>query len=370
VSPYPPGLSRRAALAGALALCACSRGGGASGAADARPYPERGGPPPPLRELATFPVGTCLSTAELADPDYLQLLRRQCSQVVPSWQLQMTAVIQDDGGFDFSAADQIAGFARAAGLQLHATSLLWYAQEPPPLKALDGAGEPFERAVRNYVTAAVGRYRGQAASWDAVNEPVEEDGSRLRPTLYGRNLGGEGYIDRAFHWAHAADPDAVLVLNDFDLESRPAKRATFMRLAERLLKRGVPVGALGTQCHLDMSVDPALVAPALRDLASLGLPVRVSELDCSTNKAGEELPPAERLQRQTRLFGETAAAYMALPVHQQLGFCLWGLDDRRSWLRYQPGGGNGDDRPCPFDDADRPKPGFWALADSFQHAGA
>jgi endo-1,4-beta-xylanase len=350
-------------LAGAFALSACGRGG--RGEADARTYPPRRGPPPGLRDLATFPVGTCLSTAELADPAYVALAVRHCSLVIPSWQLQMEAVLQADGRFDFSAADQISASARANGQALHATTLLWYAQEPAALKALDGTGEPFAQGVRNYIAAAVGRYRGQAVSWDAVNEPVEWKGGRLRDTLWGRNLGGESYIDRAFEWAHEADPDAILVLNDYDLERFPSKRRTFLQLAERLLKRGAPLGALGTQCHLDVGVDPALVRPAMRDLASLGLPIRVSELDCSTTDGGEGLSPAQALDRQARLFGETAEAFLELPAHQRLAFCVWGLDDRRSWLRYRNGGGDRDDRPLPFDDADRPKPAFWALADTF-----
>ena len=354
--------SRRAALLGLLALSACGRTGGE---ADAQAYASepRRGPPPPLRDLAAFPVGTCLSTAELADPAYAALVVRQCSQVVPSWQLQMEATLRDDGRFDFAAADAIAAFARANGLGLHATSLLWYGERPAALQRLDGSGEPFARAVENYVTAAAGRYRGQASSWDVVNEAVEPDGSRLRDCLWTRNLGGDAYVERAFEWARAADPHAVLVLNDFDLEKSVAKRRAFLRVAERLLARGAPLGALGTQHHLDMASDPAAIGPAMRELASLGLPLRVSELDCSTS-GGPALPLAERLRRQGRLYGAVAEAFLALPAHQRLAFCVWGLDDRRSWLRYQAGG-DAEDRPCPFDDADAPKPAFWALADRF-----
>ena len=356
--------SRRVALVGALALSACGRGGGE---ADARPYRGRPGPVPGLRDLATFPVGTCLSTAELADPAYVALVVRQCSQIVPSWQLQMEATLRADGGFDFHQADALAAFARANGLGFHATALLWYGEAPAALKALDGSGAAFEQAMRNYIAAAAGRYRGQAASWDAVNEAIEPDGSGLRDCLYRRNLGGDDYVRRGLEWAHAADPGAVLVLNDFDLERTPAKRAAFLRLAERLLSQGAPLGALGTQCHLDIGVDPDVVRPAMRELASLGLPIRVSELDVSIHvRGGEGFTMEERLERQARLYAATAEAFMELPAHQRLSFCVWGLDDRRSWLRYQAGGADADDRPLPFDDDDRPKPAFWALADALQ----
>ena len=200
-----------------------------------------------------------------------------------------------------------------------------------------------------------------------MNEAIEPDGSGLRDCLYRRNLGGDDYVRRGFEWAHAADPGAVLVLNDFDLERTPAKRAAFLRLAERLLQQGAPLGALGTQHHLDVGLDPARVRPAMRELASLGLPIRVSELDVSIHAHGAEaMSMDQRLARQARLYAETAQAFMELPAHQRLAFCVWGLDDRRSWLRYQAGGGDADDRPLPFDDDDRPKPAFWALADALQ----
>ncbi len=220
--------------------------------------------------------------------------------------------------------------------------------------------------MRNYIQAIAGRYRGQAVSWDVVNEPIRDDGAGLRDCLFSRNLGQEDYIAHAFAWAREADPAAVLVLNDYDLERTPGKRWTFMRLVERLLKRGVPVQALGTQSHLDIGMDPALCRPAMQELATLGLPIRVSELDVSFQAPGREfLSPAKKLGLQARLYAEVAGGFLELPRHQQLAFVVWGLDDKRSWLRYRTSGGDPSDRPCPFDDEERPKPAFFALADAF-----
>ena len=55
----------------------------------------------------------------------------------------------------------------------------------------------------------------------------------------------------AFEAARAADPDAVLFTNDYHLESKPAKLASYMRLIEQLLSAGVPLGGIGCQTHLD-----------------------------------------------------------------------------------------------------------------------
>ena len=368
------GYSRRVALAGALALSACGRGRGdalAQASASTPAYDRAGRPLPSLglRDLAPVPVGNCLSTAELADADYVALTVRQCSQIIPAWQFQMEATLRPDGGFRFDDADRIAAFARSNALALHATALVWYEQEPRALKALDGQPDRFAPAVRTYIHAIAGRYRGQAVSWDVVNEPIRDDGAGLRDCLFSRNLGQEDYIAHAFAWAREADPTAVLVLNDYDLERTPKKRWTFMRLVERLLKRGVPVQALGTQSHLDIGVDPAVCRPAMRELASFGLPIRVSELDVSFQADGTRFLSRQRkLELQASLYAEVVGVFLELPPHQQLAFAVWGLDDKRSWLRYRAGNGDPSDCPCAFDDEERPKPAFFALADGFSRS--
>src|SRR5271155_2981089 len=85
--------------------------------------------------------------------------------------------------------------------------------------------------------------------------------------------------------AHAADRDAVLFLNDYNLESNPKKRATFMGLAEALLKAGAPLMGVGTQTHVNADLAPGAITAAVRDLASLGLKVRISEMDVSLSRA-------------------------------------------------------------------------------------
>ena len=54
-------------------------------------------------------------------------------------------------------------------------------------------------------------------------------------------------------------PPAVLFLNDYNLETNPKKRATFLGLAEALLKAGAPLGGLGTQTHVAADLAPGAI---------------------------------------------------------------------------------------------------------------
>lgn len=357
-------LERRGFLGGAFALTACK------GRAQDAPTPERG-PAPPLKSLAPFAVGCSVMTGELADPAFAALLTRHASQLTPEWEMKMEYILKDDGTFRFDAPDAIAGFARANGMRLYATTLIWYAQKPAAFERIDGSGAAFAQAYRNYILAVAGRYRGQAAGWDAVNEAVAEDGEGLRDCLWSRNLGQEDYMVRAFEHAREADPDAVLFLNDYNLESLPKKRATFMRLVERLLSRGAPLTGLGTQSHIDAGLQPGAVTAAIRELASFGLPIHVSELDVSLKRARTMFSDSGDLRaRQARLYGEAAEAFASLPARQRFAFTIWGLRDKDSWLRSSKENPSPPwDEPLLFDDSGRAKPAFWAVADAFSPRG-
>lgn len=345
-------LTRRAAIASALALSACGQG------AKGQPAP-----PPPLKSLARFPLGCCVQERWLQEPDYADLLAQQFSQLTAEWEMKMEYILREDGGFRFDRPDSIALFAKARGMALHGHALVWFAGEPEPFKKLDGKGGAFANAYRNYILAVVGRYRGQARSWDVVNEPITDDGERLRESLWSRNLGLDDHIVRALEHAREADPDAVLFLNDYHLELKPNKRATFLRLAERLLKRGAPLGGLGTQTHIDYDLPAGAVATALKDLASLGLPIHLSELDISL---GDHYVPAlagDRVERQIGKYAEVVDAFMALPSRQRFALSVWGLRDRDTWLRGDSGQ-RPTDQPLLFDDAGQAKPTARAVADA------
>lgn len=332
---YP---TRRAVVGATLALAACGQ------KAESQPPVAI----PPLKAVAPFPVGTCVQAGQLDDPAFAQLVAAQVSQLTPEWELKMEYVVQGDGSYRFDAPDRIASFAADHGMRLFGHTLVWYAEKPAFFERLDGAS--FRQAFEAYVQAVVGRYRGRAVGWDVVNEAVTDDGAGWRESLWSQRLGQLDHMRIAYDLAHAADPGAVLFLNDYNLETNPKKRATFLGLAEALLKAGAPLGGLGTQTHAPTDLAPGAIAETLRDLASLGLKVRISEMDVSL-VGGSPLagPPA---QRQARVYAEAAEAFAALPARQRFDFTFWGLEDSQSWLRRE----NAADAPLLFDDHGHPKP--------------
>ncbi len=338
-------LSRRTLVASALALGACSGRAQTPEAATVAV--------PPLKTAAPFPVGAAISVGGLEDLAYQSVLLANFNQITADWEMKMEQILQPDGTFSFAKADMIAAFAAQHGLRLHGHNLIWYIYKPAPFAALAGDKAAFTKAYANYIQAVAGRYKGQAVGWDVVNEPVAEDGDGYRDCLW-RQVLGMDYVAVALTEARRADPNAVLFINDYNLESNPKKRATFLRLIEDLLKRGVPLDGLGTQTHLEVDQQPGAVKTAIRELAATGLKIHVSEFDVTLQRH-PLMSRADKLQAEARLAGETAEALSALPAIQRYAFTQWGVRDKDSWLRHPPNAGDGTDAPLLIDDDGLPK---------------
>lgn len=314
-----------------------------------------------LKELAPFPVGVCAESGQLSDLGWRAVADRHFDRITPEFEMKMEVMLRPDGSYAFHAADRLAAYAQATGKRLHGHALVWFSQGAEPFRPLEGSGAPFAAAYRNYIVETATRYRGRVDGWDVVNEPIAEDGDGFRDSHWRRNLGMR-HIDLAFAYAAEADPAAMRFLNEYNLESLPAKRRTFLRLLEDLLRRGVPVTGVGTQTHLSADESPATVKAAIADLAAYGLPVHVSELDISTGRAWDR----GVLLQQARLAGAVTEAILAMPAAQRYGLTVWGARDRDSVLARPPKAPG--DRPLLFDDTGGPKPAMEAVAAALEGA--
>jgi endo-1,4-beta-xylanase len=292
-------------------------------------------------------------TGEFDDPAWTALAVTNFGRVTPEWEMKSESLVARDGSFDWMRADRLVSLAHSHGLKIHGHALVWYFEAPDAFAKIADNRDRFAAAYRTYVLGVAGRYRGQVTGWDTVNEPFEEDGT-LRDCLWRRAL-GDDYIRVAFEHAHEADPTAPLFLNDYNLESKPAKRTAFLKLAESLLKAGAPLGGLGTQTHVNADLEPGRIRATVNDLASLGLKVHVSEFDVSLNRASG-LDRGELEKKQAALAGEASEAMAALPEAQRYGVTLWAARDKDSWLR-RPAENKGlvADAPVLFDDDGRAK---------------
>jgi endo-1,4-beta-xylanase len=280
--------------------------------------------------------GAAVELQSLHDPDFAATLVHEAGLLVPSWETKRNLIEPAQGEFDFSKANEIFGFAKKHKLNARGHALVWYRANPSWLsEALSDSGD--EALLTDYITTVVGKFCGQLHSWDVINEPIEpSDGQPggLRNNIWLKAFGPR-YIDLAFETARAADPDALLVLNEYNIDyntpSHEARRRALLRLLTDLVKRGVPIDALGLQGHLgafDVSFNAEQFANFLTEVTDLGLKLIVTELDV-VDRGG----PSTIAARDDAV-AEMASRYLDVVLAQPnaLGVITWGLSDKYTWL--------------------------------------
>ncbi len=370
----PRAAGRRVALVAATLAVA---GAGLCAEADPRPS---------LREAAgeRFAIGVGVSDRIPERPEDWPLLTTQFNSVTPENCLKPDPVQAAEGQFNFSRGDAFVDFAASNRLDIVGHCLVWAKDDrTPPWFFRDGTNtagrEVLLRRMKTHIETVAGRYRGRIAMWDVVNEALDDGTNFLRPSGWSAAC-GEEFIVKAFEYAHAVDPRALLIYNDYNNEL-PDKRPKLIRLVRALREKGAPIHAVGLQGHYEIDRLPlADIEATLVALREMNVKVVFSELDIDViprsrwwadggRHRGELAQldpyrdgcPPEVLQRQAELY---ARLFRLLGRHADViaRVTFWNLHDGQSWLNDFPW--RRVNHPLLFDRLGEPKPAFEAVIEA------
>ena len=330
-----------------------------------------------------FAVGVALGGRVPDDytPAERRLILEQFGSVTPENCMKMTEIQPREGEFHFEQADALVAFAGQNRLQVVGHTLVWAKDERTPAWVFLDGDKPASRALvlqrmQTHIRAVVSRYRGKVASWDVVNEALDDGEPYLRPSRW-LTLAGTEFLAKAFEWAHEADPEALLVYNDYNVEL-PRKREKLLRLVRELRDQAVPLGAVGIQGHWELDQVPFRdIEALLAAMKESGLKVMVSELDLGVVPRGawwadggknrDEVAktdhlsggcPPELLERQARQYADLFRVFR--DRSESIGrVTFWDLHDGRTWLNTFPW--KHAEYPLLFDRKAAPKPAFKAV---------
>lgn len=333
----------------------------------------------PLRELAAAKGLIYGSAARYQDlssnPEYAARFAQECGMLVPIGELKWKGLRPSPDRFNFTEGDWMAEFARTHNLLLRGPSLVWGTPDSFPewfKETVDSKNA--EEVLVKHVKTVAGHYAGKIHSWSVVNEAVlprhrQPDGLRNSTWL---KLLGPDYIDIAFRAAAEADPQALLVYNDFGIEyddpEDESRRTAVLKLLERLKSRGVPVQALGIQSHLNgdaTNFNPTKLRNFMSEVADLGLKILLTELDVTD----KDLPndPSVRDRIVAKVYEDYLSAALEEPA--VIAVISWGLSDRYTWLsKKKPRADKASVRPLPFDTELKPKLARNSIALAFERA--
>lgn len=343
--------------------------------------------PPPGRSLKRSAAGTFDAGVGVDDrvPERTAdhpLLLAQFGTVTPENCMKPAVVQAAEGEWEFGRADAFVDFAGRNGLKVVGHCLVWAKDDrTPPWFFRDGAQaagrELLLARMRTHVTTQVARYRGRIDAWDVVNEALSDaDGEYLRPSGWSKAC-DEEFVAKAFEHAHAADPKAVLIYNDYNNEL-PGKREKQLRLIRSLRAKNVPVHAVGLQGHYEIDRVPFKeIEETIVAVRELGLKVVISELDIDVVPRGgwwaddgrrrEALArfdpyrdgcPPDVLERQAEQYAELFRIFRR-HADTVARVSFWNLHDGQSWLNEFPW--RRTNHPLLFDRQGKPKPAFDAV---------
>ena len=383
----------------------------------------RSGETPALKEAFKdyFYVGTAVNRALVTGTSFrrsseqvsrdIALVRAQFDQVVAENDMKWALIHPrpEPDGYDFGPADAFVNFGLTNRMYLVGHTLVWHAQTPhwvfagtnppppevtnAPARVVADTNAPgtnrFRRGrfgggffgrytgprasrdqllerMRDHIQTVVGRYKGKVKVWDVVNEAIADEGTNILRNSLWLEIIGPDFIAKAFQYAHEADPGAILRYNDYSLEN-PVKRRKLITLIKSLQEQKVPVMAIGSQAHLNLSTSFEEMDQALTEIETLGLPIHITELDVNSAQRGQRSAGADIANNGALIEGglvedanrRLADAYAGLfrafvkHKHSVKMVTFWGANDANSWRA------NG--KPLLFDGNSQPKAAFEAV---------
>lgn len=307
-----------------------------------------------------------------AIPNLGRAIAKDCAIIVPENDMKWGVVEAMEGRQSFVAAEKVALFAKANGMDLRGHTAVWYLNMPAwaQRKLSDKSGRDL---IMKRVRDVVGHFRGRVKEWDVVNEMIDHtngraDGMRNWPPFA---VGDVGFIADCFAVAREADPDAKLVYNDFGFEylsdGENERRATALRLMEELKKRGTPIDGFGIQAHLKVgnNFKPRIFRQFLANIAALDLRISITELDIDDQRLAPDIERRDAaVAEHARLFLATALDEPAVKM-----LLTWGYSNKLTWLNaHRPRSDGLPHRGLPLDEDMNPTPFWSAIAESFKHA--
>jgi len=353
---------------------------------------ENGGAELTLKSRSMFPVGNVVYTEDDSRftayqsnyNDVLDIIAKEFDYVGHDELFRIRETNPTPFSSNYTRLDAFVEDATSNEYRIHGHNLLFYSDIGPEswiaeyreseAWSRDQWLEWFER----YVKDKVGRYKGQVASWDVLNEPLARviaDDPKARNVFI--DVAGEDIYAKVFRWARETDPRAKLVLNEFFLGPGGNKKTDdLIALANKIGRSGGKVDVIGFEGIYIFS--PLIFTTysynydRFKKAADAGYMVTLSELNVALNI----YPAAGRNQSQTRLlhsiqrkaFNNIIRAYIdAVPEKQRWGVVTWGVPDYQGFTRFgdifkafrAPGGGS--EWPLLWDDSLEKKPAYYGF---------
>lgn len=292
------------------------------------------------------------------DPDffyetaYSDTLKNYFNCIVSESHMKWEILQPTKGNFDFTDADKVVDFAVTNGMKVRGHVLLWHYQLPAWITTENFSD--LDALLQNHINTVVGLYKGKIFAWDVANEIItsgesfngsgipglrNNDKSDADKSIWSDDSDDDSLIIKAFQYAHAADPEAKLFINDnnnYGSDSDPLmdywnglQADVLYNYIKKWKESGIPVHGVGMQLHIDAEYPPdyTMIENDIIRYGALGLEVHFTEIDVRIKNPAD----AAEISKQHAVY-QKLAELMAKYPRIVTAFVTWGVTDKYSWI--------------------------------------
>jgi endo-1,4-beta-xylanase len=283
-------------------------------------------------------IGAAVVPDLFEEKEYAEIVSDEFNMLVPEYHLKWSFIHPERDSYNFSDTDKIIDFAEKHNSKIRGHTLVWHESLPAWITSccrdtghstVDCDSRELEQILKSHIQTVVSKYKGRIYCWDVVNEPLSADvhNGNFRGSLWLSAL-GQYYIEQAFYWAHEADRDAKLFLNDTNIAEINSKSDFLYSIVKKMREKGVPIDGIGFQFHLDTRAIPNYesIENNIQRFLDLGLEIQFTEIDVSIWGP----VTGEQLEIQADIFRKLIG--IALRHSGITAFVTWGVTDKYSWL--------------------------------------
>jgi endo-1,4-beta-xylanase len=296
--------------------------------------------------------GVAVQTGEILTPDTAKFLTRNFNTIVPGDTAKWVNIHPKKDFWNFSDTDLMVNFAQKNGMKMKFHTFVWKDQNAPYIYDAKTRDEAIA-ILTEHITTIMQRYKGKLLEYDIANEVFNEDGT-MRDIFWYKTIGPD-YVDVAFKIARNADPDAKLLLVDYNTEyAGTAKGDAMYAMVKSMKDRGIPIDGVAHQLHCiaEVPFNENALRENIRRFRELGLSTSFSEVDVRIKMPVTAQNEAQQCDVYSRLMN------IALTEPGAGSMILWGFTDKTSWIpRTFPGYGSA----TILDLKMKPKPAYDAL---------
>ncbi len=251
-----------------------------------------------------FAFGSTMNGNVLTNPSYQTFFTDHFGWAVFENESKWYHNEPQQGNVTYTTADLMVDFCEQNEITMRGHAIFWAVPDVIQswLQALDDPS--LQLAVEDRLTSVVNQFKGKFVHWDVNNEMLH--GSYFADRL------GAGIRTWMFQRTRELDDEVRLFVNDFNVITSTDDDA-YKAQIQQLIAQGAEVNGIGAQGHFGSVVEPLTVLDRLDNLATLGLPIWISEYD-SVNP--DENVRADNLETLYRIaFGHPAVE----------GILMWGF---------------------------------------------